>query len=129
MPHACFAVAGPVAGGRPALTNLPWVIEEPALQAALGLQSVRLLNDVEAMAAAVPHLRVHRRAHPTGGGRRWRAGPSRSSPPGTGLGEAFLTWDGSRYHAHASEGSHNDFGPNTPREVDLLRYLQARWAR
>src|SRR3954447_10245786 len=54
--HACFAVAGPVDGGRATLTNLPWVIEESALQAALGLESVSLLNDVAAMATSVPHL-------------------------------------------------------------------------
>jgi glucokinase len=46
--------------------------------------------------------------------------------PGTGLGEAYLTWDGFRYHPHASEGGHADFAPNTPREIELLRYLQQR---
>jgi Glucokinase len=54
--HAVFAVAGPVVDGRAVLTNLPWVVEESSLRAALELESVRLLNDVEAMAAAVPHL-------------------------------------------------------------------------
>jgi glucokinase len=48
---------------------------------------------------------------------------------GTGIGEAFLTWDGERYHAHPSEGGHVNFGPTTPRETELLRYLQARWGR
>ncbi len=47
--------------------------------------------------------------------------------PGTGLGEAFLTWGGSRYRAHASEGGHADFAPNTPLEIELLRYLQLRF--
>jgi glucokinase len=43
--------------------------------------------------------------------------------PGTGLGEAFLTWDGERYRAHASEGGHADFAPTTPEQVGLLEYL------
>ena len=29
--RACFAVAGPVIGGRVKTTNLPWVIEENSL--------------------------------------------------------------------------------------------------
>jgi glucokinase len=47
--------------------------------------------------------------------------------PGTGLGEAFLTWDGSRYRAHASEGGHTDFAPTNALEAGLLRYLLGRF--
>ncbi len=47
--------------------------------------------------------------------------------PGTGLGEAYLTWDGARYEPHASEGGHGDFGPNSGLEIDLLRYLHKRF--
>jgi glucokinase len=50
--HACFAVAGPVVDGTSTLTHLPWVVGESELQAALGLDFVRLVNDVQAMAAA-----------------------------------------------------------------------------
>src|SRR5262249_59344584 len=56
--HGCFAVAGPVAGGRARLTNLPWVLDEEGLRDALHLRSVRLLNDLEATAHAVPLLRA-----------------------------------------------------------------------
>ncbi len=44
--------------------------------------------------------------------------------PGTGLGEAFLTWDGGCYREHASEGGHADFAPTNPLETDLLRELR-----
>jgi glucokinase len=47
--------------------------------------------------------------------------------PGTGLGEAFLTWGGTRYQAHPSEGGHVDFAPATARELDMLRFLQSRF--
>jgi glucokinase len=125
---ACFAVAGPVSEGSATLTNLPWVVEESALQAALKLEGVRLLNDVEAIAAAVPHLRpadvrVLQQGDPVPGG------AIAVIAAGTGLGEAYLTWDGSRYRAHPSEGSHVDFGPTSPRETSLLRFLQARLGR
>ena len=43
--------------------------------------------------------------------------------PGTGLGESFLTWDGSRYVAHSSEGGHADFAPTDERRIRLLQYL------
>jgi glucokinase len=49
--------------------------------------------------------------------------------PGTGLGEAYLTWDGQRYRTHASEGGHSDFAPVNETEVALLTYLQARLGR
>jgi glucokinase len=47
--------------------------------------------------------------------------------PGTGLGEAFLTWDGARYRAHTSEGGHADFAPTNEFEIGLLRYVQQRF--
>jgi glucokinase len=126
--QACFAVAGPVSHGRATLTNLPWVVEESALKAALGLEWVSVLNDVEAMAAAVPHLRpaelsTLREGEPEPGG------AIALIAPGTGLGAAFLTWDGMRYHAFPSEIGHVDFGPTTPQQTELLRRLQVHWGR
>jgi glucokinase len=40
------------------------------------------------------------------------------------LGEAFLTWDGQRYRAYASEGGHADFAPTSPTQTGLLQFLQ-----
>ncbi|MFN3450194.1 MAG: glucokinase, partial [Roseococcus sp.] len=51
-PRFLCAVAGPVEAGRAALTNAPWVIEA----ATLPFAEVRLLNDLEAMAWALPVL-------------------------------------------------------------------------
>jgi glucokinase len=126
--HASFAVAGPVVGGTASLTNLPWIIEETALQETVRLEGVSLLNDVEATAVAVPHLQPAD-LHTVREGTPVPGGAIAVIAPGTGLGEAFLTWDGLRYHAHASEGSHTDFGPRNPREIELLRYSQTRWER
>ncbi len=47
--------------------------------------------------------------------------------PGTGLGEAFLTWERDRYCAHPSEGGHSDFAPTDTLELGLLRYLWDRY--
>jgi glucokinase len=48
---------------------------------------------------------------------------------GTGLGQAFLFWDGNRHHPVATEGGHVDFAPRDEREVALLAFLRRRHAR
>jgi glucokinase len=123
--YASFAVAGPVVDGRAQLTNLPWALEEHALAAALGLKAVWLLNDLAATATAVPHLgpddleTLH-------SGEAVAGGTIAVLAPGTGLGAAFLTWDGRRYRAHASEGGHAAFGPATSEETSLYIYARER---
>src|SRR5262249_57983310 len=49
---ACFDVAGPVAGGRSELTNLPWRLREPRPAPALGLTRGLLVHHPVAAAAA-----------------------------------------------------------------------------
>jgi glucokinase len=123
---ASFGASGPVVAGRVTVTNLPWVIDETQLQAALNLSFVWLLNDLEAIAHAVPLLEPAD-LHTLNEGQPTPGGTIAIIAPGTGLGEAFLAWDGSRYRPHASEGGHTDFAPNNPLEADLLRYLQHRF--
>jgi glucokinase len=124
--RASFGVPGPVAAGRATITNLPWVMEETQLQEALNLSSVRLLNDLAAIAHAVPLLESAD-LHALNVGQPAPGGAMAVIAPGTGLGEAFLTWDGSRYRPHASEGGHADFAPTNLLEVELLCYLQERF--
>ncbi|MBN1179295.1 MAG: glucokinase [Anaerolineae bacterium] len=124
--RASFGVAGPVVAGRATITNLPWIIDTALLRTDLGLSSVHLINDLVAVAYAVPQLEpadLHtlNPADPTPGG------AIAVVAPGTGLGEAFLTWDGARYLAHPSEGGHVDFAPTNELEIGLLRYLQTRF--
>jgi glucokinase len=122
--RACFAVAGPVIGGRVKTTNLPWVIEENSLARELNinLQSVRLINDLEAIARAVPILRPSD-VCTLNAGLPVPKGTIAVIAPGTGLGESFLTWDGSRYQAHSSEGGHSDFAPADAGQIRLLEYM------
>ena len=122
--RACFAVAGPVIGGRVKTTNLPWIIEETALARELNinLQSVRLINDLEGIARAIPVLRPSD-MHTINVGDPVPRGTIAVIAPGTGLGESYLTWQGSRYVAHSSEGGHSDFAPSDERQIRLLEYM------
>jgi glucokinase len=122
--RACFEVAGPVIGGRVKTTNLPWLIEESSLAKELNLnvKAVRLINDLEAIARAVPILRPSD-VVTINAGEAVRKGAIAVIAPGTGLGESFLTWDGSHHVAHSSEGGHSDFAPTDERQIRLLEYM------
>lgn len=123
---ASFGVAGPVVGGRATITNLPWVLEENHLKKALHIPAVGLLNDLNAIAHGVPFL-DSKDLHILNAGRPVERGSIAVIAPGTGLGEAFLTWEGGRYHPHTSEGGHADFAPADELQSELLRYLQQRY--
>lgn len=123
---AVFGIAGPVEGGRVRTTNLPWYLEEDRMAGAFGLSSVQFMNDLEAMACGVPHLDASELVA-LNEGRPLEGGAIAVIAPGTGLGEAFLTWDGTAYRAHASEGGHTDFAPRTPLERGLRAYLSGRF--
>jgi glucokinase len=123
---ACFDVAGPVVGGRAHLTNLPWDLEEAALRRSLGLQRVSLLNDLQAVAHAVPHLQS-KETVVINAGKAVKHAPIAVLAPGTGLGEAFLIWNGTEYIACASEGGHTDFAPTNQVQAGLWAYLTDRF--
>jgi glucokinase len=123
---ASFDVAGPVVNGHVKTTNLPWVMDETELVKDLNLKAAHLMNDLEAVARAVPALRpadviTINKGEPVANG------PIAVIAPGTGLGESFLTWDGSQYSAHGSEGGHSDFAPTDERQIRLLHYLLPRF--
>ena len=123
---ACFGVAGPVKGHRSRITNLPWVIDAEIIQDVCNIPDVRLLNDLKAVAVAVPHLSSDHIC---------TLNPGKAEPkgnlaviaPGTGLGIAFLVWTGQRYRACGSEGGHIAFSPREPQEMELLEFLSRRY--
>ncbi len=124
--RAVFGVAGPVVRGRAQVTNLAWELDEGELRAVLGVRWVKLLNDLEAIAHGVPVL-APQDLHTLHPGEPEPGGAKGIIAPGTGLGEAFLTWQGRRYQAHPSEGGHADFAPTDEEQVALLRYLWPRY--
>lgn len=123
--RACFGVAGPVLAGRAKITNLPWVVDQAAIAKELKLEAVDLLNDLESIAWAVPGLRPQDVETLSAGEAVERANIAVIAP-GTGLGEAFLTWEGQGYRAHSSEGGHADFAPADEVQMRLLQFMRQR---
>ena len=124
--RASFGVAGPVVNGQARITNLPWVLNENQLADMLGLSSVHLMNDLLALAHAVPLLEP-KDIFTLNKGRAVPGGAIAVVAPGTGLGQAYLMWDGTRYLAHPSEGGHADFAPANEMEARLLLHLLNRF--
>ncbi len=120
--YACFDVAGPVIRGRSHLTHLPWSLAEEPLARDLGLKRVTLLNDLKAIAYAVPRLKKGE-IHTIHTGNPDPHGAMAVIAPGTGLGEAYLAWSGTEYIACSSEGGHADFAPADEMQADLWRYV------
>jgi glucokinase len=124
---ASFGIAGPVRNGRVETSNLPWVVEASRLARELQLDAVNLINDLEAQAWGIQCLGATdtvalnqiKKQNPTVNQAVVAAG--------TGLGEAGLIWDGQRHHIFACEGGHCDFAPRNELEIELLRYLLARF--
>jgi glucokinase len=123
---AAFGVAGPVVNNKAHITNLPWVIDAAVISQTFGIPNVYLLNDLEAIANAVPHLEADDLTT-LNAGQPEKNGAIAVIAPGTGLGEAFLIWTGDHYQAHPSEGGHTAFGPGNAEQIELLRFLHGRY--
>jgi glucokinase len=128
---ACFGVAGPIIDEAATLTNVPWKVDAVGISKRFSFERVALLNDLQALACAVPVLEaseVHvlqdgesRRGQPTGNIALIAAG--------TGLGEGMLLHTADRFIPIPSEGGHADFPARTRREIALLNDLTTRYGR
>ena len=124
--RASFGVAGPVVDGRAQITNLPWMIDTAVIRDQFHIPYVRLLNDLEAIATAVPHLESSDLITLNEGMRKPK-GAIGIVAPGTGLGQAFLVWNGRSYDACPSEGGHTAFGPTNAEQMALLNHMQQHY--
>jgi glucokinase len=124
---ACIGVAGPVIENRCQTTNLPWVLDGNALAKRFDIPMVRLLNDLEATAHGLLELKPGETTVLNAGSAPSQKRPIALIAAGTGLGEAILFWDGTRYRPIPSEGGHADFAPNSDLEIELLRHLRANY--
>ena len=121
---ACFAVAGPVQGGRAQLTNLSWSLGEASLAQATGIARVELVNDFAVLIYGLPHLETSQQA-------AVRPGQAQADAPllvmgaGTGLGVAYGVPGPGGLQAIATEAAHGEFAARTEAEWQLKQWLQA----
>jgi glucokinase len=126
--HASFGVAGPVRNGRSKISNLPWIIDSRELAKQLRLNSVGLLNDLQAIAYGIDALESNDFVTLSEGSEDAEGNRAVISAR-TGLGMAGLYWDGFRHHPFACEGGHADFAPRDEMQTELLAYLQKKYGR
>ena len=128
LDSACFGIAGPVVDDTVKVTNVPWYVDARQVAGALGLRRVWLLNDLEALAHAVPALRESE-THVLQDGEALRGGNIGLIAAGTGLGQALLHNIDGRFVPSASEAGHADFAARNEREIALTRDLITRYGR
>jgi glucokinase len=128
----CLAAAGPVIDHAIRLTNNHWAVDAQAIAAEFTGASVRLLNDFEAIAYAIPLL--------TGSDSCSLGLPETIAPdpqrysfgvvgPGTGLGYAALYKRDGLLVPVTGEGGHQGFAPESRLQLELLKVLMTRYER
>jgi glucokinase len=126
--RACLGVAAAVRGRRVGSVMLPWAVDADELERRLRLETVTLVNDVEANARGITALAEHDFAVLSAGAAD-AFGTCAVVSAGTGLGEAALWWDGTIHRPAASEGGSASFAPRSEREVALYRFIAAERGR
>jgi len=123
LTHVCLGVAGPVHEGRCQITHLPWEINLRELKPLFGIDSVSLINDLAALACAVPYLKLDE-VETIQEGCGDPNGKIGVLAAGTGLGQAFLIPEGEgRYQILETEGGQCDFSARNLLEISFWEFL------
>jgi len=132
---ACIDFAGPIGANRSraALTNLNLTFTAREVREAVGVESLTLLNDFEAVGFGIEVLIANRPEAFVRISRSGKLPPRTGRKPtatvlgaGTGLGTTVLIYDpvSGRYRPLPAEGGHVDYGP-----VDEIEFQIAQWIR
>jgi len=125
---AVFSVAGPVRDNAISMTNLGWNFSGETVGGALGIAQVRLINDYEAIARAIPALAkddlrdIGPRIDLKYGDRQTVA----IVGPGTGLGVGGHVREQHEMIPLVTEGGHADFAPADNIEIEILKFLRKK---
>lgn len=120
--HAALAVATAVSGDQVVFTNSHWSFSRDSFQRALSLNGLRVLNDFEALALALPHLGASQ-LQPHGELPR-PTGTLAVIGPGTGLGVAGVVQTRHGWMALPGEGGHSTLAPGDDFESEVLRLVR-----
>lgn len=120
------AAAGPVDGDIVKLTNNAWIVDRAKVSVLIGGAPVALVNDLEAVAAALPHFASDDLAAigapaPLRPERRTMLAVN----VGTGFGAASAIWREGRWYTCPSEAGHMTLGPVALGHVEAIAALPA----
>lgn len=124
--HVAVALPGYVLDGVVVNTNLPWQVSVAQLRQELGLHSVSVVNDFEAVAHAIPSIKPSERTIVSTGEGGGIGGRQLVVGPGTGLGAAIRVPDHDRTLVLATEAGQAAFAPTTELEIEILRLLRRK---
>jgi glucokinase len=124
----CIGVAGPVREGKCSMTNLKWTVNREAIRRVCNAKAAYLINDIQALAFAVPYLHRSKFAY-LQKGKPDPEGNMAVAAVGTGFGQAALLRVKNGYLPLSSEGGHVDLAPRNEREFALLNYLKKKFGR
>jgi glucokinase len=123
-----FAVATWVGGDRIAFTNSGWNFSREDTRRELALQDLRILNDFEALALSLPHLRADQVQAVGPGAQPGVAGALAVIGPGTGLGVAGIVPTPGGWVAVPGEGGHATLSAADDFESAVLAAVRGEYA-
>ena len=127
MPEtASLAIATPVSNDRIIMTNHIWDLSVDETRRALGVKSLKVVNDYTALALALPHLSEDD-YHQIGSGISIKNKPMAVIGPGTGLGVSGAICVGDYWMPLEGEGGHVSYGPLNDRESDVFEIIRKRY--
>ncbi len=124
--RGALAVACPVSGDHVSMTNRDWSFSTDALRRRLGFDTLTIVNDFAAVAAAIPEL-TKDDCLQAGGGTASMHAPIAVLGPGTGLGVAALVPHGRGWIPLATEGGHVTLAAANDHEAEILAALRRRF--
>ncbi len=125
--HGAIAIANPVDGDLVQMTNYKWHFSIEQVRAAVGFETLVVVNDFTALAMALPHL-GEEAVRQVGGGSRRERSVLGVLGAGTGLGVSGLVPVDDGWVSLASEGGHVAFAPHNARELFVLEYAWRQYA-
>lgn len=128
--RAALAVASPIHGDEVVFTNRAWSFSRRAVQHALDLDELQVINDFGAIAWAAPQLDASTRVAMRGESASSLQPPITLIGPGTGLGVALLVGPQDQgWRVVETEGGHAAFAPQDEEEHQVARWIAARCGR
>lgn len=120
-----LALPGVVNGADARLTNLPWTLSKKVLQDEFGVEQIHFMNDFQASALGIAHLKAQDLVSLNRGVHEIDA-TQVAVGAGTGLGVSWMLSDDAKTRAWSTEGGHVDFAPVDEQQIELLKFLIKR---